>query len=77
MKPTKIPASEVQTLKVKRDELFRQFEDRPWQLSLAAEIKSVDDRIAELSGGSKKAGTEQTRLVDTVQNVSKSRSGGR
>jgi hypothetical protein len=58
MKPAKVPISEVQTLKVKRDELFRQFEDHPWQLSLAAEIKSIDDQIAEQSGGNKKARTE-------------------
>jgi len=53
MKPNKVPASLVQTLKSKRDELFRQFEDHPWKLSLATEIKIIDDQIAEESRGKK------------------------
>jgi hypothetical protein len=61
MKPDKVPTSVVQTLKTKRDELFRQFEDHPWNLSLATEIKTIDDQIAEESGGKKKAGTAQTK----------------
>ena len=60
MKPTKVCISAVQTLKSKRNELFRQFEDHPWQLSLAVEIKSIDDQIAEQSGGNKKHGTKLT-----------------
>ena len=60
MKPDKVPASVVQALKAKRDELFRQFEDHPWKLSLATEIKIIDDQIAEESRGKKKAGTEKT-----------------
>lgn len=57
MKADKVPLSKVQTLKAKRDELFRQFEDHPSKLSLAAEIKSIDDQIAEQSGGNKHAKT--------------------
>jgi len=49
MKPDKVPTSVVQTLKAKRDELFSQFEDQPWKLSLATEIKTIDDQIAEES----------------------------
>jgi hypothetical protein len=60
LKPAKAPTTEVQTLKFKRDELYRHFEDHPWQLSLAAEIKSIDDQIAEQSGGNNKA-REQTK----------------
>jgi hypothetical protein len=60
MKPNKVPASVVQTLKSKRDELFRQFEDHPWKLSLATEIKIIDDQIAEESRGKKKPGSEKT-----------------
>ena len=58
MKPEKVPIPDVQKLKAKRDELFRQFENHPQQLSLAAEIKSIDDQIAELSLGKKKAQTK-------------------
>jgi len=47
MKPGKESIVSVQTLKAKRDELFRQFEDHPWMLSLATEIKQIDDQIAE------------------------------
>jgi hypothetical protein len=49
MKPNKLPLSDVQTLKAKRDELFRDFEDHPWKLALATEIKIIDDQIAESS----------------------------
>lgn len=61
MKQAKVCVSAVQTLKSKRDELFRRFEDHPWQLSLAVEIKTIDDQIAEQSGGDKKAGTKLTK----------------
>jgi hypothetical protein len=45
----------VQTLKFKRDELFRNFEVHPGKLGLAREIKDIDDQIAELNAGKKKA----------------------
>lgn len=61
MKSAKVPISEVQRLKMKRDELFRQFEDHPWQLSLATEIKNLDDQIAKQSGGNKYAGIKLTK----------------
>jgi hypothetical protein len=61
MKPAKEPTSVVQTLEAKRDELFRQFEDHPWKLSLATEIKIFDDRIAEESRGKRKAVAAQTK----------------
>jgi hypothetical protein len=61
MKPAKEPIADVQILKAKRDELFRQFEDHPWKLSLATEIKIIDDQIAEDARGKKKAGTAQTK----------------
>jgi len=41
--------------------LFRQFEDHPWKLPLATEIKIIDDQIAEDACGKKKAGTAQTK----------------
>jgi hypothetical protein len=47
MKPVKESVSDAQKLKAKRDELFRQFEEKPWELSLAKEIKLIDDQIAE------------------------------
>jgi hypothetical protein len=53
--------SDVQTLKFKRDELFRDFEDHPGRLALAIEIKNIDDQIAELSAGKKRAGIEQIK----------------
>jgi hypothetical protein len=55
MTHAKVPISEVQTLKFKRDELFRDFEDHPGRLALAREIKDIDDQIAELNAGKKKA----------------------
>jgi hypothetical protein len=58
MKPDKVPISDVQTLKFKRDELFRNFEDHPGRLALAREIKTIDDQIAELNAGKKKARAE-------------------
>jgi hypothetical protein len=61
MKPVKEPISDVQILKAKRDELFRQFEDHPWKLPLATEIKIIDDQIAEDARGKKKAWTAQTK----------------
>jgi hypothetical protein len=56
MKPDKVPIADVQKLKTKRDELFRDFEDHPWRLALATEIKTIDDQIAELNVRKKKAG---------------------
>jgi hypothetical protein len=61
MKPDKVPIADVQKLKATRDELFRQFEDHPWRLWLATEIKSIDDQIAGQSFGKKKAETKQTK----------------
>jgi|KBSMisStaDraftv2_1062788.scaffolds.fasta_scaffold694323_2 hypothetical protein len=61
MKPIKPPVSDIPTLKAKRDELFREFEEHPWKLSLATEIKLIDDRIAEESRGQTKASTGQTK----------------
>jgi len=58
MKPDKVPLSDVQILKDKRDELFRDFEDRPSKLGLAREIKDIDDQIAILTADKKKARTE-------------------
>ena len=55
MKHDKPGISDVQTLKFKRDELFRDFEDQPGKLTLAREIKDIDDQIAELNAGKKKA----------------------
>ena len=58
MRRDKVPISEVQTLKAKRDELFRNFEDHPGKLALAREIKTIDDQIAELTetAGKKRTG---------------------
>jgi hypothetical protein len=53
--PEKVLISDVQKLKNKRDELFRDFEDHPGKLKLAREIKDIDDQIADLSAGKKKA----------------------
>lgn len=61
MKPVKVPIAAAQTLKAKRDELFRQFEEHPWKLSLATEIKLIDDQIAEESRSQKKAGTGEIK----------------
>jgi hypothetical protein len=61
MKPANVAISDVQTLKTKRDELFRQFVAHPRKLSLATEIKIIDDQIAEESRAKKKARTEQTK----------------
>jgi len=61
MTPAKVPIAEVQKLKTKRDELFRDFEDHPWRLALAKEIKIIDDQIAELNVRKKKAGAGQTK----------------
>lgn len=49
MKFDKLPISDVEILKFRRNELFRDFEDHPGRLSLAREIKTIDDRIAELT----------------------------
>ena len=56
MNSQKVSASQVQTLKAKRDELFRSFEDHPGRLALAREIKDIDDQIAELTASKKKMG---------------------
>jgi hypothetical protein len=61
MKLDKVLTSVVQTLKTKRDELFRQFENQPWKLSLATEIKIIDDQIAEESREKKRAGAGQAK----------------
>ena len=61
MKLDKVPTSVVQTLKTKRDELFNQFENEPWKLSLATEIKTIDDQIAEESREKKKSRTDQAK----------------
>jgi hypothetical protein len=61
MKPDKIVIADVRTLKAKRDELFRDFEDHPWRLALATEIKSLDDQIAELGVMKRKTGAEQPK----------------
>ena len=61
MKLAKVPTSVVQTLKTKRDELFRQFENQPWKLSLANEIKIIDDQIAEESREKQKSRTVQAK----------------
>jgi len=55
MKPDKVANPKVQTLKFRRDELFRDFENHPWKLALAREIKDIDDQIADLSTGKTKA----------------------
>jgi len=56
MKFDKLPISDVEILKFRRNELFRDFEDHPGRLSLAREIKDIDDQIAELTAGKKKTG---------------------
>jgi hypothetical protein len=65
MNPDKVPTSNVQILNAERDELFRQFENHPGKLSLATEIKIIDDQIAEEiaeeARGKEKAGTAQTK----------------
>ena len=61
MKPAKVPISEVQKLKARRDELFRNFEDHPWKSLLSIEIKIIDDQIAELSAGKKKTRIERIK----------------
>jgi hypothetical protein len=48
--------SDVRTLKVQRDELFRDFEHQVWKLSLPTEIKITGDQIAELAQGRKGLG---------------------
>jgi hypothetical protein len=58
MTPDKVAIPNVQTLKFRRDELFREFEDHPGKLALAREIKDIDDQIAELNVGKKKARAE-------------------
>ena len=50
------PIYDMQTLQFRRSELFRDFEDHPWRLALAKEIKIIDDKIAELNAGKKKTG---------------------
>lgn len=61
MKPDQELIANVQTLKAKRDELFRDFEDHPWRLALATEIKTIDDQIAALSVRKKRTGAEHTK----------------
>jgi hypothetical protein len=61
MKPDQEPIADVQTLKAKRDKLFRDFEDHPWRLALATEIKTIDDQIAALSGRKRRTGAEHAK----------------
>jgi len=61
MKHANVAIADVQTLKAKRAELFKQFEADPGKLSLAKEIRNIDDQIAEESHPGKKAWTEQTK----------------
>jgi len=49
MKHANVAIADVQTLKAKRAELFKQFEAEPGKLSLAKEIRIIDDQIAEES----------------------------
>jgi hypothetical protein len=58
MTPDKVAIPNVQTLKFRRDELFRDFESHPGKLALVREIKDIDDQIAEISAGRKKARAE-------------------
>jgi len=58
MTPDKVAIPNVQTLKFRRDELFRDFENHPGKLALAREIKDIHDQIAEISAGRKKARAE-------------------
>jgi hypothetical protein len=55
MKRDKMPVSDVQKLKFKREQLFKDFEDHTGRLALATEIKDIDDQIAELNAGKEKA----------------------
>jgi len=61
MTPDNVAIPNVQTLKFRRDELFREFEDHPGKLALAREIKAIDDQIAELNVCKKKARTESPK----------------
>ncbi len=61
MKPAKVAISNLQTLKARRDELFRDFENHPWKSLLSIEIKLIDDQIAELSAGMKRAVIERIK----------------
>lgn len=61
MKPDQAEISDVQALKTKRDELFWEFEDHPWKLALATEIKTIDDQIAEESREKKKSRTDPAK----------------
>jgi hypothetical protein len=58
MTPDIVATPNVQTLKSRRDELFKDFENHPWKLALAREIKDIDDQIADLSASKKKARAE-------------------
>jgi hypothetical protein len=46
---------------VRRDELFREFEYHPMILALAKEIRIIDDQIAELNVGKKRAKVESSK----------------
>jgi len=67
MKPDKVPTSNVQTLKAKRDELFGQFENHPGKLSLATEVKIIDDQIAEEVRAEEACGKEKPRTAQTKE----------
>jgi hypothetical protein len=58
MTPDIVAIPNVQTLKFRRAELFRDFENHPRKLALAREIKDIDDQIAKISAGRKKARAE-------------------
>jgi|KBSMisStaDraftv2_1062788.scaffolds.fasta_scaffold02138_11 hypothetical protein len=55
------PIYDMQTLQFRRSELFRDFEDHPGRLALAKEIKIIDDKIAGLNAGKKKAGVGSSK----------------
>ena len=55
------PIYDMQTLQFRRSELFRDLEDHPGRLALAKEIKIIDDKIAELNAGKKKAGVGSSK----------------
>ena len=52
---------------VRRDELFREFEYHPMILALAKEIRIIDDQIAELNVGKKRAKVESSKYLATAR----------
>jgi len=55
MKHANVAIADVQTLKAKRADLFKQFEAEPGKLWLAKEIRIIDDQIAEESQAREKS----------------------